>query len=157
MNILIVITVLMITGIILLIIEALIVPGFSIPGLAGLAMMGYAVYKASTTYGALGASSTLLVSIVAAVLVIMVALKTRTMRKIGLDYTEKTAKSAKDLSYLIGKTGRAVTTLRPAGTAIFGDERHDVVTEGDYIAENASIRVLDVEGSRVIVILDERS
>lgn len=157
MNTLIIITALMITGIILLIIEALIVPGFSIPGLAGLAMMGYSIYKATSTYGALGTSITLLVSIVSAVLVIKLSLKSRTMKKIALDYTEKTAKSNTDLTYLVGKNGRALTPLRPAGTAIFEKERYDVVTEGDYIPENATIRVLDVEGSRIIVILAERS
>jgi membrane-bound serine protease (ClpP class) len=51
----------------------------------------------------------------------------------------------------IGKTGQAATDLRPSGTAIIDDKRVDVVTRGDYIEKGSQIRVIDVEGSRVVV------
>lgn len=52
---------------------------------------------------------------------------------------------------LMGREGFAQTVLRPAGTAIFGNERVDVVTEGSFIAQNAKVRVIEVEGPRVVV------
>ncbi|RDU35423.1 nodulation efficiency protein NfeD [Neobacillus piezotolerans] len=52
---------------------------------------------------------------------------------------------------LIGKEGVAQTVLRPAGTAIFGSERVDVVTEGSFIGQNARVKVIEVEGPRVVV------
>lgn len=50
-----------------------------------------------------------------------------------------------------GQTGVARTDLRPAGTAEFGGERLDVVTSGDLIAKGSPIRVLRVEGNRIVV------
>lgn len=52
---------------------------------------------------------------------------------------------------LVGVEGVALTTLRPAGTAILGDERLDVVTEGGYITKGNKVKVVKVEGSRIVV------
>lgn len=51
----------------------------------------------------------------------------------------------------IGRHGVALTHLRPAGTADFDEERVDVVTEGGYIKGGARIKVIAVEGGRIIV------
>lgn len=50
-----------------------------------------------------------------------------------------------------GDEGEALTVLRPSGTAKIGDRKMSVVTAGDYIERGARIRVLRVEGSRVVV------
>lgn len=54
-------------------------------------------------------------------------------------------------SELVGKRGVTVTPLRPAGTALFGDERIDVVTEATFIPQGTPVEVTAVEGKRVIV------
>lgn len=59
--------------------------------------------------------------------------------------------SAESNTALLGQTGTAVTLLRPAGTADVGDDRIDVVTEGDFIEPGTTVRVIAVEGSRVVV------
>lgn len=61
------------------------------------------------------------------------------------------AKLVGDRSDLIGRTGTALSDLRPAGVARFGDDRVDVVSDGDYVGAGASLRVLRVEGNRVVV------
>jgi membrane-bound serine protease (ClpP class) len=61
------------------------------------------------------------------------------------------AKLVGDRSYLIGQTGTAMSDLRPAGVARFGDERVDVVSDGDYVAAGNRLRVLRAEGNRVVV------
>jgi membrane-bound serine protease (ClpP class) len=50
-----------------------------------------------------------------------------------------------------GDLGVAVTTLRPSGKATFGDDAHDVVTGGDYIEAGTKVRVISVDGMRVVV------
>ena len=50
-----------------------------------------------------------------------------------------------------GDTGIAATTLRPSGKATFRGEPYDVVTAGDYISEGTGVRVVSVDGMRVIV------
>jgi membrane-bound serine protease (ClpP class) len=51
----------------------------------------------------------------------------------------------------LNQIGVARTMLRPAGTAEFGTERVDVVTSGDLVPKGSRIRVVRVEGSRVVV------
>lgn len=52
---------------------------------------------------------------------------------------------------LLQKTGTAHTTLRPAGTALIENQRIDVVSEGTFIEKGSAIRVVAVEGARVVV------
>jgi membrane-bound serine protease (ClpP class) len=52
---------------------------------------------------------------------------------------------------LLHHTGVAITQLRPSGTAFINGKRTDVVTEGILIEQGASIRVVAVEGMRVVV------
>ena len=52
---------------------------------------------------------------------------------------------------LLNQTGSAVTPLRPSGTALIGGRRVDVVTEGGMIDRNTPIKVVAVEGMRVVV------
>ncbi|MDW7675619.1 MAG: NfeD family protein [Bacillota bacterium] len=45
-----------------------------------------------------------------------------------------------------------ITPLRPAGTVEFPDgDRLDVVTEGSFINSNFQVKVVKVEGTRVLV------
>ena len=50
-----------------------------------------------------------------------------------------------------GRRGQAVTTLRPAGRAQFGERVVDVVSEGGYIERGEQVEVLKVAGNRVVV------
>jgi membrane-bound serine protease (ClpP class) len=52
---------------------------------------------------------------------------------------------------LIGAAGTALTTLRPAGSARINGKRVDVVADWDYIEKGAKIKVLRVEGIKVVV------
>ena len=64
----------------------------------------------------------------------------------GPDYV-----TAADLSGLAGRTGTAVSFLRPAGIATIDAKRVDVLTAGEFIAQGTPIRVVRVEGARVFV------
>jgi membrane-bound serine protease (ClpP class) len=52
---------------------------------------------------------------------------------------------------LLHQTGSALTPLRPSGTAVINGRRVDVVTEGGMIARHTPIKVVAVEGMRVVV------
>lgn len=52
---------------------------------------------------------------------------------------------------LIGKVGVTFTPLRPAGTVIIDDERLDVVSEGSFTEKDKKVKVVKVEGSRIVV------
>jgi membrane-bound serine protease (ClpP class) len=55
------------------------------------------------------------------------------------------------LTELLGKQGRALTPLRPGGAALIGSRRLDVVTEGKFVASDTEVKVIQVEGSKIVV------
>jgi membrane-bound serine protease (ClpP class) len=56
-----------------------------------------------------------------------------------------------ELERLRGRTGRATSSLRPAGVADFDGRRVDVLTEGMMIEAGTWVRCIDVRAGRVIV------
>jgi len=52
---------------------------------------------------------------------------------------------------LLHQTGTAFTSLRPSGTAVINGKRVDVLTEGPFIERGSPIKVVEVEGARVVV------
>lgn len=51
----------------------------------------------------------------------------------------------------VGDVGEAATTLRPIGTALFGNQRLEVLSEGEFLKKGAAIEVVRVEGQKVVV------
>jgi len=52
---------------------------------------------------------------------------------------------------LLHATGAALTQLRPSGTAKIDGQRVDVVTEGGLIEAGTAVKVVTVEGARIVV------
>lgn len=52
---------------------------------------------------------------------------------------------------LIGLEGITMTALRPAGTVVVKDERIDVVSEGSFILKDKKVKIVKVEGARIVV------
>ena len=52
---------------------------------------------------------------------------------------------------LLSQEGQALTMLRPAGVAVFGERRIDVVTDGKFVEAGAKVRVIRVNGLTVVV------
>ena len=52
---------------------------------------------------------------------------------------------------LLNGTGEALTQLRPSGTARINGQRVDVITEGGLIERGTKLKVIAIEGSRVVV------
>jgi membrane-bound ClpP family serine protease len=73
------------------------------------------------------------------------------MHRGQIDASTQNAPDALPLTDLVGKEGKALTPLRPAGAALIGTRRIDVVTEGKFVASDTPIKVIQVEGNRIIV------
>ena len=56
-----------------------------------------------------------------------------------------------DHSSLLERQGEAYTDLRPSGKANIDDKRFDVVTEGVFLEKGDPVRVVAVEGQRIVV------
>ena len=56
-----------------------------------------------------------------------------------------------DKSKYLGAIGVCKTDLRPAGTVIVEGEPLDVVTEGNFIKNGDIVKIINVDGSRILV------
>ncbi|CAD2074003.1 hypothetical protein GCM10007275_04990 [Jeotgalicoccus coquinae] len=74
-------------------------------------------------------------------------------RLILSDATDKESgyTSFDDRSHLVGEVAVTHTVLRPSGTIRLGDERIDAVAEGSYIPSDVKVKIIFVEGTRVVV------
>jgi membrane-bound serine protease (ClpP class) len=59
--------------------------------------------------------------------------------------------ASKETSQLVGLEGVTLTPLFPAGSAMIGDDRVDVITRGEFVEVNQAVRVVETHGNRIIV------
>ena len=59
--------------------------------------------------------------------------------------------SRKDYSSFLGLVGEAVTPLHPTGRVRFYEELVDVVSEGGFIRQGERVKVITVNGHRIVV------
>lgn len=72
-------------------------------------------------------------------------------RRLSLQSISGQAPDSSTQESLIGQIGETVTALRPSGTAVFNHKRQDVITEGSHIEALTKIKVVKVEGPRILV------
>ncbi len=148
---------LIIVGIILIALEIFIIPGFGLAGIPGLLMLLGGVFLAADTLAE--GVIYLLITFLATGLLVFIGIKTgrakKLWRRISLDEKQITeggyVAPKQDYVQYLGKTGIAITLLRPAGSAEIDGQKVDVVTEGGFIEKGAQVKVIEVEGTRVIV------
>ncbi|MBS4173581.1 nodulation efficiency protein NfeD [Bacillus sp. FJAT-49736] len=101
----------------------------------------------------------LLITIIAMIIMVKVfGRRMKLFKKIVLTDTFSTEKgyvSNINRTDLLGAIGKTMTPLRPAGTIDIHGERLDVVTEGGFIEKGVEVKVIKVEGVRIIVRLNE--
>ena len=152
-------------GLVLLGIEAFVVPGFGIFGVAGIVAILAGLYMSllgniptmpDFTRAAWVLTSSMLLLIGSAWALIRALPSSSRLAESGIFLLAKTTsaigyESAEVRSDLVGKHGTAITDLRPAGTALVGDERIDVVSESEWISAGTPVKILSAEGYRHIV------
>ena len=148
-------TILMLVGIGLLIFE-MVIPGFGVPGVLGAVTLaaGFLLLGATLEQGFLLAVIVAAILCIALVIVLAVLGKGRLEKsRLALHDVALSPDAAEhnDLNRWIGKTGAAHTDLRPAGIGVFDGEKLNVVSDGEFIARGAVLRVMSVAGNRVVV------
>ncbi len=152
-------------GVVLLGVEALVIPGFGLFGVAGIAavaaglfmsMLGSLPTASEYTSAGMILTTTVLLVLVSAWVLIRTLPRTSRLAKSGIFLLQRTDRaigyeSAEVRDDLMDTIGTAITDLRPSGTALFGDERIDVVSESEWITEGTQVRVISAEGYRHIV------
>ena len=142
---------LIVVGLVLLFLET-ILPGL-IAGAMGLLSLGWAVGYAYLELGFRAGNATLGIVLVLLGLGTVLWIKYFPESAMARMFVSKRSIGTvgADKPELLGQSGTAFTALRPAGTALIGGKRVDVVTEGGYIEKGAAVSVVAIEGLRVVV------
>ncbi len=146
-----------VAGLVLLIMEIFVIPGFGICGVLGIASIIGAVICVAPSFSV--AMLQLAIALAVAALLVAISLKCGRTRRVWSRLILKDATSTAGgyvsppptINHLVGKTGVALTDLRPSGAALIEGKRTDVLTEGSFVKRGTAVKVIRVEGSGVVV------
>ena len=152
------------TGLALILLEVLVIPGFGIAGLGGIGLMIYGLYLLLLPDIPVGeevlgqAMDGFLIGLIGAViglvLLVKLMIKTKFWEQLTAPDTQKKEDGYSNTfgwESLQGETGNADTDLHPSGWVRVKDQRIFVVSEGEFIEEGKEIKILSVDGNRVLV------
>lgn len=145
--------ILLIVGIILIVIEIL-MPGFGAFGVSGIIVLGISIFLTAKSIEQ--AALILLITIIIITFLTTLLIKQIINRKIKspLVLYESLEQVASEMDYFIGKKGKSITDLRPAGKASFDGVNLDVMSSGVFIKEGHIIKVIKIDGNKIIVEMD---
>ena len=143
--------ILLVAGALLLLAES-VLPGM-IAGLAGACCLAAAVIEGYVQFGAKTGNLILLGVLAGLVVGFWLWLKYFPDSRVAKVFISRkvVGEIGTEKPELLDQTGTALSALRPAGTAIINGKRVDVVTEGQMIDPGTPVRVVAVEGMRVVV------
>ncbi|MBQ0017457.1 MAG: NfeD family protein [Clostridiales bacterium] len=154
----------LLVGLILLIIE-IFIPGFGVFGITGSVLVVFSiVYRVITSGDALHLLYILSISIVVIALAVLIAIrsarfgllsKTPFIQK-GTSIPKDYGSNEKNFGFLINKKGITKTVCKPVGKMELDSVEYTVTTNGDYIDEETPVKVVEVDGSTIIVRKDEK-
>ena len=143
-------------GVIGILWELHVVPGHGVPGILGAGALLAAVLWAFGLPFLFVGIETIATAIVLTVIIFTLAVRAMPenawARRLALAAAQGPEYvTSADYGGLRGRTGTAVSFLRPAGIASIDGRRVDVLTEGEFIPQGTPVRVVRVEGARVFV------
>lgn len=142
---------LLVVGAILLILET-VLPGM-IAGIVGGCCLVAGVVMGYVEFGASVGTWILMATVVLVIIGFVAWAKYFPDTRLGRKFISKTVVGDihAEQPELLHQTGSAFTQLRPAGTALINGRRVDVVTEGALIEKGSPVKVVGIEGMRVVV------
>jgi membrane-bound serine protease (ClpP class) len=146
-----IIATLILAGAVLLLLETFL-PGL-VAGILGLICLVAGIFMSYAHFGVQTGNLVLLAVTVGLLLAGLCWLKFFPESRLGRAFVSQRTIGGLDVEKpeLLNQTGVAFTTLRPSGTALINGRRVDVVTEGNLIERGTPIKVIAIEGLRVVV------
>ncbi|MDD9879356.1 MAG: nodulation protein NfeD [Candidatus Marinimicrobia bacterium] len=151
-------------GIALIIVEIAVIPGFGIAGIGGIALILWGLYALLLPDTPVGpeieamAMWGFIIGIIGGLiglfLLFKLMTKTAFWQKLtapGVEGAEAGYSSSVGWETLVGLEGETLSDLRPSGWITVDDQRVFVVSEGDFIEKNCKVKILSVDGNRVVV------
>ena len=145
-------------GIGLLILEAF-MPGFGAPGITGVILEVITLVLTWFEHGPVATLGMLLIVLLVLAIAISTSLRSITKGRLSksplihsnTESNEDGYRSIQDLAVFMDKEGTATSVLRPTGIADFEGVRLNVSSEGDFIPAGTKVRIVKVEGAKILV------
>ena len=145
-------------GIGLLVLEAF-MPGFGLPGISGIVMEIVAIALTWVNHGPVAALGLTIIVLSLIAIAISMSLRSATKGRLSRskiilkerESNEAGYRSAEYMQVFLGKEGETTTVCRPTGMAEFDGVKLNVVSEGEFLPAGTRIRIVQVEGSRIVV------
>lgn len=146
------IALLLLFGLLFVAAEVIFIPGTTIVGVVGFVLLAAGVWLGYRDLGTPVGHYALAGVAVLAGLIVYVGLRPKNLARVALTSVNNTSvHDARRPDVAPGTVGRTLSALRPAGTALFGTERREVVTRGEFVATGSEVRVLGIEQNRIVV------
>lgn len=144
-----------ISGILLLALE-LFIPGFGVLGIIGGLLTIYSLIDSfdSSLFGILVLLLTAGSVFISVTLFVRLGFSANIFEKSILSEgqtKEKGYNSKKDYSYLLGKSGKSLTILRPTGRIDVEGLEYDAKTRGSFIKKDKDIEIIEIKDRHIIV------
>lgn len=148
--------VLILVGLGLIVVEVYLVPGFNVVGIVGLLVIVFSIGYVFSEAGVVGGVAALLGTMALGGSLFYLMWTTGAWDRFVLSTSLRTdeehaARESEHRARYLGKTGTAITPLRPTGVIEVEGERIEVVTEGQYIAAGSTVRVVAMDRRRYFV------
>lgn len=147
---------LILVGLALVVVEVTVVPGLNVVGVLGVLGAAVGVVVAFVEFGPAGGLGTLAATILTAVGVGYVLYESGAWDRFVLSDSLRRDADADAVEHesrarLLGKSGTALTPLRPGGVADVEGARVEVETEGSFVAAGSRVRVVALDRRRILV------
>lgn len=114
------------------------------------AVIGWTRFPAP--WNAVSAFALLLIGILTFIVWIRYFPKSRVGRSLSLQESTASYKAHKSPGLPVGTVGKALSTLRPSGIAVFDGKRLDVVADGEWIEAGEAVKISSTSGGHVSVV-----
>jgi membrane-bound serine protease (ClpP class) len=143
-----------------------VIPGFAITGVIGIILIIGSIFLSlignnlpfwdsrAVSKAIIQLSASLLFAFILIYILAKYLPKSSAFSRLVLSNEEKADQgfvSYPSIKELIGLEGIALTTLRPAGSAEINGQKYDVVADWEYIPKGNKVKVIRVEGIKVVV------
>lgn len=146
------ISALILIGIGLIIIEIIFVPGTTIVGVLGFLMGGYGIYLGYDYFGNTTGHIVLTSSVTLAFVCIFYSFKSGAWKKFANKSVIKSkVNEGLTLDLKEGDLGQSASSLKPIGKGIFNDKEYEVTSQGNFISEKQSIKIIKIEKNKIFV------
>lgn len=147
-----VISVLILVGLLMMILEVLVIPGSGFAGIIGFILMAAGVYLAYSREGVMAGHITLASTLTINIVGLILTLRSKTWKKATL----KAVNSGKvniieEGKLVIGQKGVTISRCAPMGKANFNDSYYEVSTLSDFVDENVEVEIIRIAGNKIYI------